>query len=116
MFSYLDVHFIVLKYKRENCHEQFNLKKTASLTWKRTFQVWFKTASMQGKTARIWRAFGGEREFYLNACAAHESFRLNNDVNQLFWWYELFLPGKNEDKVYVNQDESLIDLQILIKC
>ena len=34
-----------------------NLKKTA---W--TFQVWFKAASMQGKTARIWRAFGGERD------------------------------------------------------
>ena len=34
-----------------NCHEQFNLKKTS---W--TFQVWFKAASMQGKTARIWRA------------------------------------------------------------
>ena len=32
-----------------NCHEQFNLKKTA---W--TFQVWFKVASMQGKTACIW--------------------------------------------------------------
>ena len=34
-----------------------NLKKTV---W--TFQVWFKAASMQGKTARIWRAFGGERD------------------------------------------------------
>ena len=34
-----------------------NLKKSA---W--TFQVWFKTAMMQGKTARIWRAFGGERD------------------------------------------------------
>ena len=33
------------------------LKKTA---W--TFQVWLKAASMQGKTARIWRAFGGERD------------------------------------------------------
>ena len=40
-----------------NCHEQFNLKKTA---W--TSQVWFKATSMQGKTARIWRAFGGERD------------------------------------------------------
>ena len=26
-----------------------------------------------------------------------------------------FSGEKNEDKVYVNQDESLIDLQILIK-
>ena len=34
-----------------------NLKKTA---W--TFQVWFKAASMQDKTAHIWRAFGGERD------------------------------------------------------
>ena len=42
-----------------NCHEQFNLKKTA---W--TFQIWFKAASMQGKTARIWRVFGGERDHY----------------------------------------------------
>ena len=40
-----------------NCHEQFNLKKTA---W--TFQVWFKAASMQDKTARIWRVFGGEKD------------------------------------------------------
>ena len=42
-----------------NCHEQFNLKKTA---W--TFQVWFKAASMQGKTAHIWRVFDGERDHY----------------------------------------------------
>ena len=34
-----------------------NLKKAA---W--TFHVWFKAASMQGKTDRIWRAFGGERD------------------------------------------------------
>ena len=26
--------------------------------------VWFKAASMQGKTARIWWVFGGEREHY----------------------------------------------------
>ena len=37
----------------------FNLKKTV---W--TFQVWFKEVSMQGKTARIWRIFGGERDHY----------------------------------------------------
>ena len=40
----------------------------SSLTWKRrtawTFQVWFKVASMQGKTAPIWRVFGGERDHY----------------------------------------------------
>ena len=37
-----------------------SMKKTA---W--TFQVWFKAAgSMQGKTARIWRVFGGERDHY----------------------------------------------------
>ena len=41
----------------ERKKKQFNLKKTA---W--TFQVWFKAVSMQGKTARIWRAFGGERD------------------------------------------------------
>ena len=74
-----------------------NLKKTA---W--TFQVWFKVASMQGKTARIWLAFVGERDnsrqiradsanekwpenlacwhtrIYLNACAAHDSFPIRN--------------------------------------
>ena len=46
-----------LRLLKGNCHEQFNLKKTA---W--TFQVWFKAASIEGKTARIWRAFGGERD------------------------------------------------------
>ena len=75
-----------------------NLKKTA---W--TFQVWFKAASIEGKTVRIWRAFSSERDnsrqkswfherkvaekpamlpcchkqIYLNACAAHDSFPLN---------------------------------------
>ena len=79
-----------------NCHEQFNLKKTA---W--TFQVWFKAASMQGKTARIWWGFGSERNklqtkeqipwtwpenlacchkrIYVNACAAHDSFPLTTE-------------------------------------
>ena len=80
-------------------HEQFNLKKTA---W--TFQVWFKAASMQGKTARIWCVFGGERDYctekradslnekwpenlacchkrlYLNACAAYDGFPLRVEV------------------------------------
>ena len=79
-----------------------NLKKTA---W--TSQVWFKAASMQGKTARIWRPFGGERDnsrqkpvdsvnekwpenlacwhkrIYLNACAAHDSFPLNENKRGL---------------------------------
>ena len=81
-----------------NSDEQYNLKKTA---W--TFQVWFKAASMRGKTSRIWRVFSGERDpdkradkradsvnekwpenlvccdkgIYLNACAAHDSFHLN---------------------------------------
>ena len=50
------IYFCLLK---GNCHEQFNLKKTA---W--TFQVWFKAASMQDKTARTWRVFGGERDHY----------------------------------------------------
>ena len=78
-----------------NCHEQFNLKKTA---W--TFQVWFKAASIQGKTTRIWRVFMVAKEIttdkradfvnekwsenlacchkrlYLNACAAHDCFPL----------------------------------------
>ena len=34
----------------------------SSLTWKR--QVWFKAASMQGKTACIWLVFGGKRDDY----------------------------------------------------
>ena len=40
-----------------NCHEQ--------LTWKwqpELFKFWFKPGSMQGKNARIWRAFGSERD------------------------------------------------------
>ena len=80
-----------------------NLKKTA---W--TLQVWFKAASIQGKTARIWRAFGGERDnsrqiraesvnekwpenlacyhkrIYLNACAAHDSFPLKSLSSKYF--------------------------------
>ena len=39
---------------------------------------------------------------------------LNNHVNQLFWHMSI-LTEKNEDKAYVNQDESLTDLQMLIK-
>ena len=69
-----------------NCHEQFNLKKTA---W--TFQVWFKAASMEGKTTgslaakeittdktadsvnEKWRENLAccHKRLYLNACAAH---------------------------------------------
>ena len=80
-----------------------NLKKTA---W--TFQVWFKAASMQGKTA----AYDGplaakeitpdkradsvnekwsenlaccHKRIYLNACVAHDSFPLNNGRSLLYW-------------------------------
>ena len=39
-----------------NCHEQFN----------------FKATSMQGKTDRIWRAFGGERDNSRQKSRFHE--------------------------------------------
>ena len=35
-------------------------------------EIWFKTASMQGKTARIWRVFGGERDNSRQKSRFHE--------------------------------------------
>ena len=52
------------------------------------------------------------RMFYL---AYEIHIHLNNHVNQLFLVIWAILAEKNEDKVYVNQDESLTDLQTLIK-
>ena len=90
--SWFDVNFAFRNSLKGNCHEQFNMKKTA---W--TFQVWFKAASMQGKTARIWRVFGGERDHYRQKSRFRER-KVSWKRKETFLWKrkEMFLWKRKE--------------------